>query len=439
MTFRAAWIVSTYWMLGSFALSLAQTSSSSTRTIARTPDRPEKHGSFGLLVAAAGDIDHDGTPDLLVADPGLEGERGAVWAISGKDGRVLHAVFGEAAGDGFGVDLRAAGDVDADGCADWIVGAGSRYYPKEMSGYAAVYSGRTGRLLHRFASLNKGDAFGTTVSGAGDVDNDGHADLVVGTYGADGKGDAMGVAYVFSGLDGLLVHVLGRRSSIYERAIDVSGIGDVNGDRFADVAVSVVDESAPVHAAPEVRVYSGKDGSTLFTIPSPTTREVRRARAAGDADGDGRPDILVAAVGGVAIVSGRDGRLLRNWTGDAKEDFGWDAASMGDVDGDRFFDVLISSSKAMLWSGRIELFSGREGKRIYTLDAPEDVHHLGYSIAAIGDVDGDGISDIAIGTDQSRAGEDGVVEVHSGRSGALLYLLYRRGDELLSTGIKQRR
>src|SRR5204862_1840078 len=123
--------------------------------------------------------------------PGLHGERGAVWAVSGKDGRVLHAVFGEAPGDGFGVDLRAAGDVDADGCADWIVGAGSIYYAKDISGYGVVYSGKTGRVIHRFACSIKGDGFGSTVSGAGDVDHDGHGDLVVGAYDADGKGDAM--------------------------------------------------------------------------------------------------------------------------------------------------------------------------------------------------------------------------------------------------------
>src|SRR5213079_2833563 len=132
------------------------------------------------------------------------------------------------------------------------------------------------------------------------------------------------------------------RGSIYERAIDVSSVGDVNGDGFADVAVSVIDESRPAHAAPEVRVYSGRDGSTLFTIPSPSSRKIRRARAAGDADGDGRPDILVAAVGGVALVSGRDGTLLQRWSGDAVEGFGWDVVSLGDVDGDRFGDVMIS-------------------------------------------------------------------------------------------------
>src|SRR5262245_46049188 len=84
------------------------------------PDGP--HFRFGCSVAGLGDVDGDGTPDFLVADPDGPGP-GRVWLISGKTSRTIYTCTGHAPGDEFGWDLRAVGDVDGDGIADWVAGA----------------------------------------------------------------------------------------------------------------------------------------------------------------------------------------------------------------------------------------------------------------------------------------------------------------------------
>jgi hypothetical protein len=403
--------------------------------ISQATEKTERHCTYGVLVAGAGDVDGDGTPDLLIADPGAFEPRAVVWVVSGRDGRVLHTVFGESREDGFAVDIRAAGDVDMDGHADWIVGTGSRYNPGPKCGEAIVYSGRTGTPLHRFSCRTRGDGFGSTVSGAGDVNADGYADVIVGASDADGSGDAMGLAYVFSGRDGALLRVLSPKSSKYQRGIDVAGVGDVNGDGFGEVAVSVLDTSGPVHAPPEVHVYSGKDGSVLFSIaaPLPSASAICIVRPAYDFDGDGRPDVLVGVMGAVVAVSGRNGKPLRDWTGPVDEEFGCSVASLGHVGGDRFGDVLVGSPRAGLWSGRVDLLSGTDGLRIRRHDPPEDPHRLGCSLDALGDIDGDGIGDYVIGTDHTGAGEDGFVEVRSGKAGERIFEFRRRGDTLVAT------
>jgi hypothetical protein len=404
-------------------------SASAHERIRQSAAPAEKHPWFGSVVASLG-RDRDGTAEFLVADPGVYKQRGAVWVVSAKDGRARHVVFGEAPGDGFGIDVRSAGDVDKDGHIDWIVGAGSRYSPKDVSGYAVVFSGATGKPIHRFACRAKGDGFGSTVSGCGDVDHDGYADLVVGAYDADGKADAMGVAYIFSGRDGSLLRVLGPHSSPLERGIEVSGVGDVNGDGFDDVAVSVHDESAPAHAPHAVRVYSGKDGSLLYAVASPSSYPIHVVRSAGDADGDGRPDILVGAIGGAALVSGRSGRAIHTWTGSIDEQFGWAVAALRHAGSEPRVDLLVTAPDAIVWGGRVDRFSASTGERIDRFDAAEDVHHLGISIDSLGDVDGDGWDDYVVGTDHSGAAEDGFAEVRSGRGGALMLELRRRGDAL---------
>jgi hypothetical protein len=99
---------------------------------------------------------------------------------------------GRQAGDGFGSRVAGAGDVDDDGKADFVIGA-------ERSGGAAgrmeVYSGATGRVLYYFTGQGT-DALGISVAGAGDVTGDGHDDVIVGAI----QGGAVpGYALVFSG------------------------------------------------------------------------------------------------------------------------------------------------------------------------------------------------------------------------------------------------
>ena len=110
-----------------------------------------------------------------------------------------------------------AGDVNLDGTPDLIVGAFNDDNNGSDSGSARVFSGATGGVLFTFDGDSASDLFGHSVSGAGDVNGDGYADLIVGAYGDDNNGS--GSARLFSGQTGTVIHTF-------------------DGDGFADVIVA---------------------------------------------------------------------------------------------------------------------------------------------------------------------------------------------------------
>ena len=147
---------------------------------------------------------------------------------------MLYTVHGDAADHLFGANVRDAGDVDGDGYADFIGGAPN---PTGI-GVAKVYSGRDGRLLHRFVGDQVGDYFGVSVAGTGDLNNDGYGDLIVGAWFFDvaRAGSEEGLARVFSGKDGtVLYNVTGVDTD--RLGTSVSGAGDVNADGHQDFII----------------------------------------------------------------------------------------------------------------------------------------------------------------------------------------------------------
>ncbi|MHC4515677.1 MAG: hypothetical protein ACYS5W_18520, partial [Planctomycetota bacterium] len=168
---------------------------------------------FGGSVSGAGDVNRDGFADLIVGaryDDNNGNNSGSARVLSGRDGKILYTFNGDAAGDEFGNSVSGAGDVNRDGHADVIVGAptddnnGSN--KGSDSGSARVLSGKDGKILYTFDGDSPGDYFGSAVSAAGDVNGDGHGDLIVGAYADDNKGSDSGSARVLSGKDGKILY-----------------------------------------------------------------------------------------------------------------------------------------------------------------------------------------------------------------------------------------
>jgi hypothetical protein len=307
---------------------------------------------LGLGIEAAGDINHDGIPDVIASSP----FGGYAKVYSGRGGHVLLTLKGASPSDQFGRHVSTAGDVDHDGYADVIVGA-----PGANRAY--VYSGKDGHLLLTLAGERDGDQFGSSVAGFSDKT---HTILMVG---APRAGSARtGRAYVYKSLETKPAFVIdsddtgGALGGMF-----VSIPGDVDGDGVPDVYASDWQNRAKGLTTGRVYVHSGKDGKRLLTLTGETAGEGfgTSPSVAGDADGDGHADLIVGAwqyskeaagAGRAYLYSGKDGHLIRTYTcripGDA---FGFDAVTLGDIDHSGTPAFLITSA----WSGIHGFRSGR--------------------------------------------------------------------------------
>ena len=271
-----------------FACLIADFSEAQTITHAPlyTLDGENLYDRFGWSVSGAGDIDGDGKADLVIGIPFPDDYRGTVRVVSGSDGSVLYNFDGDNAQDRFGLSVSGAGDVDGDGRADLIVGAPATRF---RSGSARVLSGSDGSVLYNFDGDSEGDQFGNSVSGVGDVNGDGRADLIVGA--ADDR-----IAHVFSGSDGSVLHTFTGAPSFGGA---VSGAGDVNGDGASDLIVGAELDSPNGTWSGSARVLSGSDGSVIFNFDGDGGSDFfgGAVSGVGDVNRDGAPDLIVGATG----------------------------------------------------------------------------------------------------------------------------------------------
>ncbi len=272
----------------------------------------------GWSVSAAGDIDGNGIDDLVVsapwADPDGKFNAGSVYLVYGQDGAgalsgalelsdiggsVSGAVFNgitggidgpfNQPGDQVGNSLANVGDVNADGLDDFLIGAprvfgatGASYLIFGQDGLD-VLSGTfdladLGTTLEgiAFAGLGGGgnNQFGEWVSGAGDVNGDGVADLLIGAPGASGVGQAyliLGSSSLTSGM--FSIGSFSERVTFNGIAGDdrsgfsVSGAGDVNSDGFDDILIGApgADPGGKLEAGKSFLVFGGA------VVPEPAT------------------------------------------------------------------------------------------------------------------------------------------------------------------------
>jgi hypothetical protein len=274
---------------------------------------------------------------------------GRVYVYSGKTGALLFTHDGEP-GDLLGNGIEAAGDVDGDGHADVIAGAPGAHGGR---GRALVLSGKDGSVLRAFEGEAPGDGFGRKVSGAGDVDGDGHADVLVGADLCDSFGADAGRAYLFSGKDGSVLLSLDGENAGDKFGVSLCGVTTGGATLIAAGAAD-----AGANHGGRVYLFRWKKGEVelLYTIePEPTSVSLGQMFLSfpGDVDGDGTIDLYASdwmdatrgpTTGRVYVYSGREEKRLFALTGEhAGDGFGIGTAEVGDVDGDGHADLLIGA------------------------------------------------------------------------------------------------
>ena len=154
-----------------------------------------------MFVSVVGDIDGDKTPDVYASDFSNAAKgpsTGRIYVHSGKDGRRLLTLTGETAGEGFGIGPANAGDVNRDGHDDLIVGAWQYAAVAGSGGRAYLYSGKDGALLKTYTGKIPGETFGFDAIGVGDIDRDGTIDLLITSAWSGIKGFHSGRMFVIS-------------------------------------------------------------------------------------------------------------------------------------------------------------------------------------------------------------------------------------------------
>ncbi|HWO58037.1 MAG TPA: integrin alpha [bacterium] len=310
----------------------------------------------GVSVAMLGDVNGDARADFLVgapyADPGGLTDAGSVYLYSGMNGILLQQKDGGAADDNFGWSVARAGNVNADAIPDYVVGAPyADSGAAQSAGNVYVYSGAGGGLLHRKYGDSMYVNLGLSVAGAGDVNADGRADFMAGApYGGSGRG----AAYVYSGLTGAILHYVTGDSIGANLGQSIAGMGDVNGDGYRDFIVGAPYYRNYTGAA---YVFSGFDGALLRRFDGMPGSSFGYAVAPADVNGDGLNDAMITApgteVGGLMqagatmIYSLKDGAILHHSLGSQQLGlYGFHVARMGDVNGDGRDEFLIGEPRA---------------------------------------------------------------------------------------------
>jgi signal transduction histidine kinase len=448
---------------------------------AKRPDLLEGFQSlskFGHTVSEAGDVNRDGFDDVIVGAPSAGTEQsGAVFLFLGGVGGIsktpawrFECAVPRAE---LGHQVAGAGDVNGDGYDDLLVGA-SYYSPPgqpERTGAAFVFLGGPngpGPIPDwQVEGSATGDNTGFSVGAAGDINGDGFDDVLVGSWNAESnrlvkdqrKGSA---ALYFGGPTGLSKTPAwqpeGEKLASHY-GYSLHGIGDINGDGFDDIAIGAWGFETERFDSGRVYVYLGglrgpsSVPAWVLTGVLPAQRIGASVYPAGDVNSDGFADLLVG-VPGSSVPETYEGMALlflgspeglsteASWNFEPNREhwgLGHSVATTGDLNGDGFSDIVISSmvgdanhpseGLALVFFGS-KMGPGRSPDWVFGGQEPKGGY--GATVRPAGDVNRDGYDDLIVGQTYHTGAlfQQGAAWVHYGGPGGLAQgMPWRHGFE----------
>ncbi len=392
---------------------------------------------FGYSVSDAGDVDGDGVNEFVAGAPlndNAGNNAGMVYLYKGTETATdlddveltgLPSVQ-------FGYAVSSAGDFNADGYDDVIVGAPKAYSNGLESGEASIYFG--GPVWNKTPDItisgqNSYDHLGTSVSFAGDVNQDSYDDLIIGAPENDAAGTDAGRAYIFFGgpsPDGVPDLIISGESVGDRFGFSVSKAGNVNGDLAGDVIVGAPFSNAGANLAGRSYVFFGgavmnNVADVIMTVPLAGLWFGISCSFAGDVNGDQYDDVIV----GGGMMSGIGNGYAAVFFGGPSMDnvpdvdmygislddhFGYSVSYAGDVNGDQYSDVIVGAygyDLHVVDAGAAYIFYGAanmNGNYDVYLEGSKESDFFGVSVASAGKVNSDNYDDVIIGACYNDAG-----------------------------------
>ncbi len=316
-------------------------------------------------------------------------------------------------GVGFGEIVANIGDYDADGHDDIAVGHPSADWPTGTPDFGVIrlFSGRDMSQLEFPYGVWPGSRWGTAIAG-GDVDDSGDSELIFSGGGRDGL--QRGELYFLS------------NSLSQVRTVVTGQPGEELGRRLATgVFDAVAGADVVVTRGSDLEAFNIWTRASLWPAPVTMPAQVESIGNLGDVNGDGYDDVIVgmptftnstaADRGRVEVLSGRDGgRLWVIGNGPNASRLGQSVAGVGDLDGDGIGDAAVGvPGDGANRQGRVNYYDGATGAFLNATLSPIRLGRLGTAVAAAGDVDFDGVPDVLVSSVPEPAGT-GQVFVLSG-------------------------
>jgi hypothetical protein len=432
-------------------------------TVAVTLQSNQIGANLGRSVDTAGDVNGDGYSDVIVGAlyySNGQSQEGAAFVYHGSSTGInenaVAMIEGNQIGAEMGYAASSAGDVNGDGYSDVIAGAYFYSNGQTYEGGASVYHGSASGISTTVSAIlesNQVNAnLGYSVAGAGDVNGDGYSDIIVGAHGYDNGQSDEGAAFVYhgsaNGLSTSASAMLESNQAGAQMGYSVSTAGDVNGDGYSDVVVGAhgYDNGQTDEGAAFIYYGSASGLSTSAAVMLESDQVSAylgySVAGAGDVNGDGYSDMVVGAYGysngqtfeGVAFVHHGSASGISTTvsavleSNQASSTFGFSVSGAGDVNGDGYSDVVVGAyqyDNGQISEGAAFVYHGSTGGLSTTASAMLESNQantfLGFSVSGVGDVNGDGYSDVVVGSVNYTNGQtdEGAAFVYHGSASGL--------------------